>query len=215
VLSLQLAGVRSVVAIGAHPDDIEIGAGGLLLCLAAAQPGLSVRYVLCGGRPARQSEARAAAMAFLPGADITFDLHDLPDGRLPGHWDAVKQIVQDAARTPAELVIAPSRQDAHQDHRLLGELAMTGFRDQVVIHYEIPKWDGDLGRPNLYVPLTDEQAARKVELLNTYFPSQKVHDWWDDEVFYGLMRLRGMETRSRYAEAFAATKLALTIADAG
>jgi LmbE family N-acetylglucosaminyl deacetylase len=215
MLSLQLSGVRSVVAIGAHPDDIEIGAGGLLLSLVEAVPDLAVRYVLCGGAPARQAEARAAALAFLPSAELTFDLHDLPDGRLPGHWNAVKQIIQDAAGAgPADLVLAPSRYDAHQDHRLLGELAITGFRDHVVVHYEIPKWDGDLGQPNLYLPLTAEQANRKVELLNTYFPSQKVHDWWDDEVFLGLMRLRGMESRSRYAEAFSASKLNLSISAA-
>jgi LmbE family N-acetylglucosaminyl deacetylase len=201
-----------VVVIGAHPDDIEIGAGGLLLHLSAAAPNVRVRYVLCGGAQPRQAEARAAALAFLPSADLTFDLHDLPDGRLPGHWDTVKQIMQDAAATSSELVIAPSRFDAHQDHRLLGELAMTAFRDQIVVHYEIPKWDGDLGQPNLYVPLTAEQAARKVELLNTCFPSQKAHDWWDDEVFFGLMRLRGIECRARYAEAFTASKLALSIA---
>ena len=212
MLSLELAGIRSVVVVAAHPDDIEIGAGGLLLELSAAVPDLKVRYVLCGGAPPRQAEARAAAVAFLPTADVTFDLHDLPDGRLPGHWNMVKEIIQQAATTPADLVIAPSRFDAHQDHRLLGELAMTGFRDQIVVHYEIPKWDGDLGQPNLYVPLTAEQAARKVELLNTHFPSQKVHDWWDDEVFFGLMRLRGMECRARYAEAFFASKLSVSIA---
>jgi LmbE family N-acetylglucosaminyl deacetylase len=211
MLNLQLSGVTSVVALGAHPDDIEIGAGGLLLALADAVPDVRVRYVLFGGVASRHTEARAAARAFLPSADLTFDVHDLPDGRLPGHWNEVKQIIQDAAAVSADLVIAPSRFDAHQDHRLIGELAMTGFRNQVVVHYEIPKWDGDLGQPNLYVPLTSTQAARKVELLNEHFPSQKAHDWWDDEVFLGLMRLRGMECRSRYAEAFTASKLALSL----
>jgi LmbE family N-acetylglucosaminyl deacetylase len=205
MLSLDLAGVRSVVALGAHPDDIEIGAGGLLLSLRPAR----VHYVLLSGAPARQAEARAAANAFLPDAEISFALHGFPDGRLPGYWNEVKQVIQDSARVPADLVLAPSREDAHQDHRLLGELAMTGFRDQLVLHYEIPKWDGDLGRPPVYVPLPDATARRKVALLHEHFPSQKAHDWWDDEVFLGLMRLRGMECRSRYAEAYHTGKLTL------
>jgi LmbE family N-acetylglucosaminyl deacetylase len=206
---LALAGVRSVVALGAHPDDIEIGAGGLLLTLASAAAGLRVHYVLCTGTPARQAEARTAAAAFLPGADVRLVLNDLPDGRLPGHWGQVKQILQGAAAADADLVLVPSQHDAHQDHRLLGELALSAFRNQLVLQYEIPKWDGDLGRTTVYVPLEDDVARRKVELLHASFPSQKAHDWWDDEVFFGLMRLRGMECRSRYAEAFHCPKLSL------
>jgi LmbE family N-acetylglucosaminyl deacetylase len=208
--ALGLAGVRSVVAVGAHPDDIEIGAGGLLLTLAQAAAGLRVHYVLCTGTPARQAEARAAAAAFLPGADLSLALNDLPDGRLPGHWGQVKQILQSAASVDADVVLVPSQRDAHQDHRLIGELALSAFRNHLVLQYEIPKWDGDLGRPSFYVPLYDETARRKVELLHASFPSQKAHDWWDDEVFLGLMRLRGMECRSRYAEAYECAKAVLT-----
>jgi LmbE family N-acetylglucosaminyl deacetylase len=208
--SVNLAGVRSVVAVGAHPDDIEIGAGGLLLTLASATAGLRVHYVLCTGTPSRQAESRAAAAAFLPGADLSLALNDLPDGRLPGHWGQAKQILQSAAAIEADLVLVPSQRDAHQDHRLLGELALSAFRNHLVLQYEIPKWDGDLGRTSVYVPLADEVARRKVELLHACYPSQKAHDWWDDEVFFGLMRLRGMECRSRYAEAFDCAKLSLS-----
>lgn len=206
---LTLAGVRSVVVVGAHPDDIEIGAGGLLLTLASAAAGLRVHYVLCTGTPNRQLEARNAAAAFLPDADVSLALNDLPDGRLPGHWGQVKQILQGAASADADLVLVPSQKDAHQDHRLIGELALSAFRNQLVLQYEIPKWDGDLGRQNMYVPLEDDVARRKVELLHASYPSQKAHDWWDDEVFFGLMRLRGMECRSRYAEAFSCEKASL------
>jgi LmbE family N-acetylglucosaminyl deacetylase len=212
MLSLSLTGVRSLVAVGAHPDDIEIAAGGLLLSLAAASPGVRVHYVLCSGTPERQAEARAAATAFLPGADISFALHQLPDGRLPAHWDAVKDILHEAATVlAADLVVCPAPNDAHQDHRLLAEQTPTVFRDQLVLHYEIPKWDGDLARRNLYVPLPDELARRKAELLHASYPSQKARDWWDDEVFLGLARLRGMECRSRYAEAFDCTKAAVRL----
>jgi LmbE family N-acetylglucosaminyl deacetylase len=208
MLPFALAGVRRVVLFGAHPDDIEIGAGGLLLSLP---PDIEVHYVLLSGTPDRQAEARAAAAAFLPGARITFELHDLPDGRGPAHWDRAKDAVQAAAAGGADLVVAPARDDAHQDPRLLAELVPTAFRDAVVLHYEIPKWDGDLGRRNVYVPLPDERARRKVELLHANFPSQKDRDWWDDEVFLGLARLRGMECRSRYAEAYTCEKAVMSL----
>lgn len=212
MLSLCLTEIRSLVAVGAHPDDIEIAAGGLLLSLAEASPGVRVHYVLCTGSPERQAEARAAAAAFLPGAEISFALHTLPDGRLPAHWNAVKDILHAAAGALSpDLVICPALNDAHQDHRLLGEQAPTVFRDQLVLHYEIPKWDGDLARRNTYVPLTDDIARRKVELLHASYPSQKARDWWDDEVFLGLARLRGMEARSRYAEAFDCSKAVLSL----
>ncbi len=210
MLSLSAAGIRSLVAVGAHPDDIEIAAGGLLLTLAAAHPGIRVHYVLATGTPDRQAEARAAAAAFLPGAELSFALHELPDGRLPAHWEPVKDVLHSAAAVlQPDLVICPAPNDAHQDHRLLAEQTPTVFRDQLVLHYEIPKWDGDLARRNLYVPLVDDVARRKVELLHASFPSQKARDWWDDEVFLGLARLRGMECRSRYAEAFDCTKAAV------
>lgn len=204
---LSLTGVRSLVAIGAHPDDIEIAAGGLLLTLAAASPGLRVHYVLCTGAPERQAEARAAAAAFLPGASLSFVLQRLPDGRLPAHWNAVKDLLHEVAgELVPDLVLCPAANDAHQDHRLLAEQVPTVFRRELVLHYEIPKWDGDLARRNVYVPLTDEVARRKVELLHAWYPSQKARDWWDEEVFLGLARLRGMECRTRYAEAFDCTK---------
>ena len=209
MIGFSLAGVRSVVAFGAHPDDIEIAAGGLLLSLPA---GVSVDYVLATGVPARQAEARAAAAGFLPQASsLTFHLHELPDGRLPAHWNETKEIVEAAARLgQPDLVLAPSTDDAHQDHRLLGSLASTAFRDSLVLHYEIPKWDGDLARRNTYVPLTLPQGRRKVALLHEHFPSQKARDWWDDEVFLGLARIRGMECRAHYAEAYTVTKSLLT-----
>ncbi len=211
MLPLQLGGgagaALSVLAIGAHPDDIEIGAGGTLLTLAASQPGLRVRYVVLTGSAERQRESEAAASAFLPEADLAIDLHDLPEGRLPAVWAQVKDTLEAVATAgQPDLVLAPSRDDAHQDHRTVGEIIPTVFRDQLCLSYEIPKWDGDLGRPSVYVPLPAEVAKRKVELLHKCYPSQRGRDWWDDEVFLGLARLRGMECRAPYAEAFSCTK---------
>lgn len=209
---LDLRGLRAVTVLGAHPDDIEIAAGATLLSLAAANPGLRVHYVLVTGSPPRQAEARAAADAFLAGARVTLALHELPDGRLPARWGEAKEIVEAAARAhPADLVLAPSRDDAHQDHRTVAELVPTAFRNALVLHYEIPKWDGDLGRPNVYLPVDEATARRKVELLHASFPSQKDRDWWDDEVFLGLARLRGMECRARYAEAFTCHKAVIRL----
>ena len=197
----------SVLAIGAHPDDIEIGAGGTLLSLAASHPGLQARYVVMTGTADRQLEARSAASAFLPGCDVTVELHEQPEGRLPAAWGAVKDVLENVARsyTP-DLVLAPSADDAHQDHRTIAEIVPTVFRDQLYLAYEIPKWDGDFGRPSMYVPLSTDIAKRKTELLHKCYPSQRGREWWDDEVFLGLARLRGMECRAPYAEAFRCAK---------
>jgi LmbE family N-acetylglucosaminyl deacetylase len=211
MLALQLSkpssGPLSVLAIGAHADDIEIGAGGTLLGLAASEPGLAAHYVVLTGTPERQLEARAAAEAFLPGADLTVSLHELPEGRLPATWSRVKDALEDVARTCSpDLILAPSVADAHQDHRTIAEIVPTVFRDQLYLAYEIPKWDGDFARPSTYVPMSVETARRKVELLHKCYPSQHGRDWWDDEVFLGLARLRGMECRAPYAEAFTCAK---------
>jgi LmbE family N-acetylglucosaminyl deacetylase len=158
------------------------------------------------GDSVRAAEAVASTEAFLPSAAT--ELHQFPDGRLPAHWNAVKDILHSfSRRVPLpDVVLAPRTDDAHQDHRLLGRLAPTIWRNSAIWHYEVPKWDGDLRTPNLYVPISDNHAVQKIDLLNKYYPSQSHHDWWDDELFFGLMRLRGMECRSRYAEGFYVTK---------
>jgi LmbE family N-acetylglucosaminyl deacetylase len=205
---------RGVLALGAHPDDVEIGCGGTLLQLAARWPGLRVAVVLATGTPERREEARTASDLFLDGCDVSFHTLDLPDGRLPSMWGAVKQGLEDVARALAEggdidLVLAPRVDDAHQDHRLVAELVPTVWRDHLVFGYEIPKYDGDVGRPSVYVPMAEEVAWRKVHLLAKAYPSQVGRDWWDDELFLGFARMRGMECRSRYAEAFTMTKATL------
>jgi LmbE family N-acetylglucosaminyl deacetylase len=193
----------SLLAIGAHPDDIEIGAGGTLLSLATSYPAFHAHYVVLTGTADRKDEARCAAQAFLPPTDLVVELHDLPEGRLPAAWGQVKLALEQVARScMPDLILAPSDGDAHQDHRTIGEIVPTVFRDALYLAYEIPKWDGDLGRPSVYVPLSADIARRKVELLHKCFPSQRERHWWDDEVFLGMARLRGVECRDHYAEAF-------------
>jgi LmbE family N-acetylglucosaminyl deacetylase len=201
-------GTFSILAVGAHPDDIEIGSGGALLSFAASQQDLRLRYVVLTGAAHRQLEARQAARAFVPSADIAIDMLDLPEGRLPSAWAEVKNALESVRQSYApDLILSPSPADAHQDHRTIGEIMPTVFRDHLCLSYEIPKWDGDMARPSVYIPMSAEVARRKVDLLHKCFPSQHGRDWWDDEVFLGLARLRGMECRAPYAEAFTCSKL--------
>lgn len=201
----------SLLVVGAHPDDIEIGAGGTLLSLARNRP--RVRYVVLTGTAERHEEARNAARTFLPGVDPDVALFDLPEGRLPAAWGQVKEALESVARLGSpDVILAPSPHDAHQDHRTIAEIVPTVFRDQLFLAYEIPKWDGDLGRPSVYFPLSADIARRKVELLHKCFPSQRGRDWWDDEVFLGIARLRGVECRAPYAEAFSCAKTVITVA---
>jgi LmbE family N-acetylglucosaminyl deacetylase len=202
----------SVLAIGAHPDDIEIGAGGTLLSLANSHAGLRAYYLVLTGTAERQLEARDAAREFLPGADLTVELRDLPEGRLPGVWSEVKDTIEEVTTSfSPDLVLAPQSADAHQDHRIIAEIVPTVFRDQLYLGYEVPKSDGDFIRLSTYVPLSAATAQRKVQLLHKCFPSQMSRHWWDDEVFLGLARLRGMECRALYAEAFTCNKSLLRI----
>jgi LmbE family N-acetylglucosaminyl deacetylase len=204
-LNAPLGRPLSLLVVGAHSDDIEIGAGGLLLSLAKSRP--RVKYVVLTGTAERKEEARNAAHAFMPAVDPAVEVFDLPEGRLPAVWGGVKEILESVARSYSpDLILAPSPDDAHQDHRIIGEIVSTVFRDQLFLSYEIPKWDGDIGHPSVYFPLSADVARRKVELLHECFPSQRSRDWWDDEVFLGLARLRGVECRAHYAEAFRCTK---------
>lgn len=207
-------GPLDVVCLGAHPDDVEIGCGGTLLRLAARAAPTAVHEVLLTGSQDRLKEARAALDGFAPRSTLECAL--LEDGRLPAQWDRAKWFLEEVAtRRRPDLVLAPRVDDAHQDHRLVGRLASTVWRDALILHYEIPKWDGDLAAPTHFVPLDEAQARRKVELLHACYPSQLDRDWWDDELFLGLMRIRGVECRSRYAEAFYASKVLVGLGGTG
>jgi LmbE family N-acetylglucosaminyl deacetylase len=203
-------GPLKIMCLAAHPDDVEIAAGATLLALAERAT-VEGYWLTLTGSPERRAEAETAATAFLPDAQSSF--YEFPDGRLPAYWNEVKDVLHDfaAAIPDPDVVLVPRMDDAHQDHRLLGRMAPTVWRDALILHYEIPKWDGDLGQSNCYVPISAELGRRKVSLLHEYYPSQRVRDWWDEETFLALMRIRGMECRSRYAEAFQASKAVLSV----
>ena len=200
-----------VLALGAHADDIEIGAGGAILAWIASGADVSVDWCALSAPGERADEARASAMEFLAGAArAEVHLGDFRDGYFPAERTAVKDWVEGLKRLEKpDVVLCHQRHDAHQDHRMVCELAWNTFRDHLILEYEIPKWDGDLGQPNVYVPLSDDVLARKIELLHKHFGTQRSKAWFDDETFRGLARLRGVECRERYAEAFFARKLLL------
>jgi LmbE family N-acetylglucosaminyl deacetylase len=213
VLSLALPGIRQVALLAAHCDDLAIGAGGSLLTLCAERPELTIHaLVLSGGATVREDEERAALTDFCAPARLELTVLDFPDGRMPAHWLEVKEaVIALRGRLDADLVFAPHRGDRHQDHRLLAEIVPQVFRDQLVLGYEILKWDGDLSQPSVYQPLTEETALRKADLLAKHYPSQHGKDWYAEDAFLGLARLRGVQQHTRYAEAFHVEKLALTL----
>ncbi|MFE0413923.1 PIG-L deacetylase family protein [Streptomyces tendae] len=213
MIRLSAGRTDRIVAVGAHCDDIAIGAGGTLLTLCRARPGIRVdALVLSGGGGEREREERAALAAFCPDADLRLTVLKLPDGRVPAHWEEAKTAVEELReRTEPDLVLAPRTDDAHQDHRGLAKLMTTAFRDHLVLRYEIVKWDGDLGRPSAYQPLTPDTAEEKVRLLQEHYPSQRHRPWYDREAFLGLARIRGIECQARYAEAFDVAKLTLNL----
>jgi LmbE family N-acetylglucosaminyl deacetylase len=212
--ALQLAnsGDRlSVLCLGAHSDDIEIGAGATLLNWLERGVRLRVHWCVLSGVGEREREARASAAEFLSGvAEANVEVMSFRDGFFPQHGEAIKSWFEELKnRVDVDIILTHRRDDAHQDHREVSRLTWNSFRDHCILEYEIPKWDGDMGQPNLYVPVPASTLKRKIDLLIRHFGSQRSKQWFDAETFLGLARLRGMECRApeRYAEAFFARKL--------
>lgn len=208
-----MGGVRKadrLLCLGAHCDDIEIGAGGTLLRLA--EEGLQeVCWVVFSSDEKRAAEARAGAEVFLAGVPTkTVVVHSFRDGFLPQAWGEVKEACERVKREfSPDVVLTHARQDLHQDHRIVSELTWNTFRDHLILEYEIPKYDGDLGSPNFFVCLDEETARRKARGILACYASQGGKAWMQDETFLSLMRLRGVESNSpgRYAEGFYCRKL--------
>jgi LmbE family N-acetylglucosaminyl deacetylase len=213
-LELAKAGDRlSVLCLGAHSDDIEVGAGATLLSLIARGVLLEVHWCVLSGVDERKKEAKASADDFLTGAGTSqVEVMAFRDGFFPEQGEAIKSWFEALkTRVNPDIIFTHYRDDAHQDHREVCRLTWNTFRDHCILEYEIPKWDGDMGNPNLYVPVSASVLHHKINLLTTHFGSQRSKHWFDSETFLGLARLRGMECRApeRYAEAFFARKLSL------
>jgi LmbE family N-acetylglucosaminyl deacetylase len=214
--TLQFAGAGdrlSVLCLGAHSDDIEIGAGGTLLTLLARGVRLDVHWCVLSGSDDRSQEAEASASDFVSAAaNARVEVKRFRDGFFPEQGEAIKSWFERLkTEVSPDIILTHQRNDAHQDHREVCRLTWNTFRDHCILEYEIPKWDGDIGQPNVYVPVPAEVLERKIEFLIKHFGTQRSKHWFDAEIFRGLARLRGMECRApeRYAEAFFGRKLTL------
>jgi LmbE family N-acetylglucosaminyl deacetylase len=206
-------GALRVLCLGAHSDDVEIGCGGTLLEWQRGAGALEVHWAVLSADATRQGESREAMRAFVAArsrGELLFG--GFRDGRFPAQYEAVKEFVETVRReVRPDVVFCHCRDDLHQDHRIVAEMAWNTFRDQLVLEYEVPKWDGDLGRPNLYQPVSRRVAVRKAQTLLRVHRSQAGRDWFTEDTFLALMRLRGIEARAPggHAEAFYARKLRL------
>jgi len=213
-LQCAAAGDRlSVLCLGAHSDDMEIGVGATLLSLVERGVCLEVHWCVLSGTGERHREAEASAADFLgEAACAKVEVLGFRDSYFPEQAEAIKSWFEELKlRAKPDVIFTHYRDDAHQDHRELCRLTWNTFRDHCILEYEIPKWDGDLGQPNCYVPVSALALQRKIDLLIRHFGSQRSKQWFDEETFRGLARLRGMECRApeRYAEAFFGRKLVI------
>ena len=202
-----------ILCLGAHSDDIEIGCGGTLLRLLAERPGCEVTWVVLSATPTREAEARSSATEFLRGCGTSrLTIKDFRESFFPYEGVAIKEFFETLKRSVEPDVIFSHRTgDRHQDHRTVAEFTWNTFRNHLILEYEIPKYEGDLGHPNLFVPLSKRVAQRKVEILVESFRSQSTRTWFRPETFLGLMSVRGVESNAPegLAEAFHAHKLIL------
>jgi LmbE family N-acetylglucosaminyl deacetylase len=200
--------VRRLLCVGAHSDDIEIGAGATVLRIIRENPDVEVTWCVLSGNEIRHEEARQGADQLLgPRVARSIVLKDFTDSRFPEQRDKIKEFFEQRLKAvDPDLILTHTRADAHQDHRMVNELTWNTFRSHQIWEYEIPKWDGDLMQPNLYVPLDAEDVTAKVAVLRDVFSSQRNKHWFDEETFRALMRLRGLESNTRYSEAFFARK---------
>lgn len=202
----------TVLCLGAHSDDIEIGCGGTILRLLKERPDAVFHWVVFSAAGVRGVEARQAASLFAgPNALRGPQLKTFPDGFMPFVGTEVKRAFDDLKSISPDVIFTHNKKDAHQDHQLLAELTWNTFRDHLILEYEIPKYDGDMGQPNLFVPLEERVCQEKIQHIMEAFQSQRSKRWFQESTFFSLLRLRGMECNapSAYAEAFYCRKLVL------
>ncbi len=202
-----------LLCLGAHCDDIEIGCAGSVMRLLAERPGSSVHWVVFASNAEREAEARAAAADILTAAaKCNIAVEAFRESYFPYVGAQIKDYFESLkGAVKPDLIFSHHHRDMHQDHRVIAELTWNTFRNHLVLEYEIPKYEGDLGTPNLFVPLTRETAERKVQLIHDHFRSQAKRSWFKPDTFHGLMSIRGIECGAPEgrAEAFHVRKLVL------
>ena len=214
--SLRLDTVNSILCIGAHADDIEIGCGGTILSLLKKRNDLDIRWVVLSGNQIRAAEARSSAECFLAGARThQVEIASFQDACFP-YSDAMatkKYFGELSQSYSPDLIFTHRRDDAHQDHRFVADLTWQHFRENLILEYEIPKYEGDLDQPSVFVPLGKEAAEAKIEMIVSEFQSQHDKQWFDPDAFRSLHRIRGIECQSQsgFAEAFHCRKLLLGV----
>lgn len=200
----------NILCLGAHCDDIEIGCGGTLLKLIDQYENVSIKWVVFASNEEREREAQKSAELFLEYAkEKEITILDYKDGFLPANWSEVKNSFESLKEYAPDVIFTHYRDDLHQDHRTVNELTWNTFRNHFILEYEIPKYDGDLGNPNVFVPIEQWQLKRKKEILFKCFNSQLDKQWFDDSLLTSLPRLRGVQSASQtnYAEAFYSRKI--------
>ena len=214
MIELSLDGAKNILCLGAHSDDIEIGCGATLLKLVRQRQDLTIWWVVFSAEGGRSKEARSSANAFLSGVSKKkIIVKQFRGSYFPADAERIKDYFEEIKKAfRPDLVLTHYRHDRHQDHRVLSDLAWNTFRSHLILEYEIPKYDGDLGAPNTFVRVDEALCRQKVEYLARFFRTQSNKHWFADETFLGLMRLRGMECASptHYAEAFYSRKIVLT-----
>lgn len=199
-----------VLCLGAHPDDVEIGAGATLLHLQR-QRRVQARVVIFSATDERRREQEAASAAlFAEAEDWELEVHGYRESFFPDQWADIKTTLHESASFAPDMVFTHRLDDRHQDHATIAEITWHSFRDHLILQYEIPKYEGDIGGPNLFVPIDDDEIARKVTIIRDSFVSQASKPWFDADTFRGLARVRGVECNRRWAEAFHVDKMIMT-----
>ena len=211
MIHCTLTGAKRVLCLGAHSDDIEIGCGATILELLRREPAAEFYWAVFSAQAARGREGRNSARAFLKGAgSARTRFWKFRESYLPQEWSAIKDVFEKLKREFApDLVFTHYREDRHQDHRVLSDLAWNTFRGHLILEYEIPKYDGDLGIPNVFMPVSEDTCRKKVDLLMRHFRTQGNKHWFTEDLFFALLRMRGIECGARYAEAFHGRKILL------